>query len=43
MSDLDSINICLTKYKSRKFKQMLDDLTKPKFIRDDEDFQEVLR
>ena len=40
---LDSINICLTKYKSRKFKKMLDDLTKPQFIRDDEDFQELLQ
>jgi hypothetical protein len=40
---LDSINFCLTKYKSRKFKKMLDDLTKPQFIRDDEDFQELLQ
>jgi hypothetical protein len=40
---LDSINICLTKYKSRKFKKMLDELTKPQFIRDDEDFQELLQ
>ena len=39
----DSINICLNNYKSKKYKKMLEDLTKPQFIREDEEFQELLQ
>ena len=39
---LDSINICLNNYKSKKYKNMLEYLTKPEFIRKDEKFQELL-
>ena len=40
---LDSINSCLNNYKSNTFKKMLNDLTKPDFIREDEEFQELLQ
>ena len=40
---LDSIYSCLNKYKSNTYKKMLDDLTKPDFIREDEEFQELLQ
>jgi hypothetical protein len=40
---LDSIFTCLNKYKSNTFKKMLVDLTKPDFIREDEEFQELLQ
>jgi len=40
---LDSIYSCLNSYKSNTFKKMLVDLTKPDFIREDEEFQELLQ
>ena len=40
---LDSIYSCLNEYKSNTYKKMLDDLTKPDFIREDEEFQELLQ
>ena len=39
----DSINICLSNFKSKIFKNMLNNLIKPEFIREDEDFQELLQ
>ena len=40
---LDSINSCLKNYKSKTYKNMLEELTKPQFIKDDEEFQELLQ
>ena len=40
---LDSIKTCLNNYKSKKYKKMLEELTKPQFIREDDDFQELLQ
>ena len=40
---LDSIYSCLNKYKSNTFKKIIDDLTKPDFIIEDDEFQELLR
>ena len=40
---LDSINSCLKNYKSKMYKKMLEELTKPQFIKDDEEFQELLQ
>ena len=39
----DSVNTCLINYKSKKFKNILDNLIKPDFIREDEEFQELLQ
>ena len=39
----DSVNICLIKFKSKSFKNILDNLIKPDFIRQDEEFQELLQ
>ena len=39
----DSVNICLIKFKSKTFKNILDNLIKPDFIRQDEEFQELLQ
>ena len=39
----ESINTCLINFKSKKFKNILDNLIKPDFIREDEDFQEILQ
>ena len=41
--NLDSINICLSNFKRKIFKNMLNNLIKPEFIREDEDFQELLQ
>ncbi len=40
---LDSINSCLKNYKSKMYKKMLEELTIPQFIKDDEEFQELLQ
>jgi hypothetical protein len=40
---IDSINTCFSKYKSRTYKSLLDNLIKPDFIREDEAFQELLQ
>ena len=40
---LDSIKICLNFYKIKLYKTMLDNLTKPEFLKDDEEFQELLQ
>ena len=39
----DSINECLKYYKSKTMKQWLVNVTKPNFIREDEEFQELLQ
>ena len=39
----DSIKLCLNNIKSKTYKIMLDNLTKPQFIREDEEFQELLQ
>jgi hypothetical protein len=39
----DSINECLKYYKSKTMKQWLVNVTKPNFIRDDEEFQELMQ
>jgi len=39
----DSINTCLNHYKSKSFKFLLDGLLKPAFIREDEEFQELIQ
>ena len=39
----DSINTCLKNHKNKKFKIILDNLIKPKFISDEEEFQELLQ
>ena len=39
----ESINTCLINFKSKKFKNILDNLIKPDFIREDEEFQELLQ
>ena len=39
----DSINTCLDKFKSKTYKNLLDNLIKPEFIRQDEEFQELLQ
>ena len=39
----DSIRTCLSNYKDKIYSEMLDDLIKPKFIRDDEEFQSLLQ
>ena len=40
---LDSINSFLKNYKSKTYKNMLEELTKSQFIKDDEEFQELLQ
>ena len=40
---LDSINSCLKNYKSKMYKKILEELTKSQFIKDDEEFQELLQ
>ena len=40
---LDSIMSCLKNYKSKMYKKILEELTKPQFIKDDEEFQELLQ
>ena len=40
---IDSINTCFSKYKSSTYKNLLDNLIKPDFIREDEAFQELLQ
>jgi len=39
----DSINTCLINFKSKSYKNILNNLIKPKFIQDDEEFQELLQ
>ena len=39
----DSINYCFRNFKSNTYKSILDNLIKPKFIKDDEEFQELLQ
>ena len=39
----DSIRTCLLNYKDKIYKGMLDDIIKPEFIREDEDFQNLLQ
>ena len=39
----DSIRTCLFNYKDKTHSEMLDDLIKPNFIRDDEEFQNLLQ
>ena len=39
----DSIQTCLNNFKSKFYKNLLRDITKPVFIRDDEEFQELLQ
>ena len=39
----DSINTCLNFYKSKTYKNILNNLIKPKFIQEDEEFQELLQ
>jgi hypothetical protein len=39
----DSIRTCLLYYKDKTFGGMLDELIKPKFIREDEEFQNLLQ
>jgi hypothetical protein len=39
----DSINECLKYHKSKTMKQWLVNVTKPNFIREDEEFQELLQ
>ena len=34
---------CLKNYKSKMYKKMLEELTKPQFIKDDEECQELLQ
>jgi hypothetical protein len=41
--NIDIIFYVINKYKSNTYKKMLDDLTKPDFIREDEEFQELLQ
>ena len=38
----DSVNICLKNYKSKLYKNVLENLIKPEFIREDDEFQELL-
>ena len=40
---VDSIKTCLNNFKSKKYKNILNNLLKPKFIQDDEEFQELLQ
>jgi hypothetical protein len=40
---VDSIYICLSNFKSKNYKILLYNLTKPNFIRDDEEFQDLLQ
>ena len=39
----DSINTCFVKYKSKTYKNILDDLIKPDFIRQEDEFEELLQ
>ena len=39
----DSINTCLINHKSKISRDMLHDLTKPKFLKEDEEFQELIQ
>ena len=39
----DSIRTCLENYKDKKYIEILDNLIKPDFIREDEDFQKLLQ
>ena len=39
----DSINTCFVKYKSKTYKNILDNLIKPDFIRQEDEFQELLQ
>ena len=39
----DSINTCLKNFKSNTYKSILNNLIKPKFIKEDEEFQELLQ
>lgn len=40
---VDSIKTCLNNFKSKKYKNILNNLLKPKFIQDDEEFQKLLQ
>ena len=40
---VDSINTCFLNYKSKTYKFFLDNIIKPDFIRQDEEFQELLQ
>jgi hypothetical protein len=40
---IDSINTCLSNFKSSTYNSLLDNLIKPDFIREDEAFQELLQ
>ena len=39
----DSIRTCLENYKDKSYIEILDNLIKPEFIREDEDFQKILQ
>ena len=39
----DSIRTCLENYKDKSYIEILDNLIKPEFIREDEDFQKLLQ
>ena len=39
----DSINTCLINFKNNYYKDILNQLTKPKFISEDEEFQGILQ
>ena len=39
----DSINTCLINFKSKKYKNMLDNLIRPQFITEDNEFQEIIQ
>ena len=39
----DSIRLCLSKYREEIYREMLDNIIKPEFIRDDEEFQDLLQ
>ena len=39
----DSIRTCLSNFKVESYRIMLDDLTKPEFIKEDEEFQLLLQ
>ena len=42
-NNIDSINTCFVYYKSKNYKNILDNLIKPDFIRYNEEFQELLQ
>ncbi len=39
----DSIRLCLINYREEIYREMLDNIIKPEFIRDDEEFQDLLQ